>query len=150
MLQIPLTVKYSGWHWRLNGFQSSRFAHRQSFSFRSRCINRSSNKSKLFNKRMSKADRDGNSWRHLFVQGGHDPRQTSSRPQRTRGLAVVVKIRDRPMCELIHPIWVSSAHSTLTRVELEHKTDTVLNDETSEIERDLCAFGPIGAERPSS
>ena len=27
---------------------------------------------------------------------------------------------------------------------LKLKTDTVLNDETSEIERDLCVFGSIG------
>ena len=30
------------------------------------------------------------------------------------------------------------------------KTDTVLNDKTSEIERDLCAFGLIAGDCPSS
>ena len=46
--------------------------------------------------------------------------------------------------ELIHPSWGSSTHSAITRMGSTLKTDTVLNDETSEIERDLCAFGPIG------
>ena len=44
----------------------------------------------------------------------------------------------------MHPSWGSSTHSALTRMGSRLKTDTVLNDETSEIERDLCAFGPIG------
>ena len=42
--------------------------------------------------------------------------------------------------ELIHPSWGSSTHSALTRMVQKRKTDTVLNYETSEIERDRCAF----------
>ena len=45
--------------------------------------------------------------------------------------------------ELIHASWGSSTHSALTWMGSRLKTDTVLNDETSEIERDLRAFGPI-------
>ena len=44
--------------------------------------------------------------------------------------------------ELIHPSWGSSTHSALTRRGSKLKTDTILNEETFEIERDLCAFGP--------
>ena len=49
----------------------------------------------------------------------------------------------------IYPSWASSTDSALTRMESKLKTDIVLNDETSEIELDLCAFSPIG-ECPSS
>ena len=38
-------------------------------------------------------------------------------------------------------------HSALTRMGSKHKIDflyTVINDDMSEVERDLCAFGPIG------
>ena len=52
--------------------------------------------------------------------------------------------------ELIHPSWGSSTYSALTRMGSKLKTDTVLNDETSEIERDLCAFGPIVGGRAAA
>jgi len=48
------------------------------------------------------------------------------------------------MPQLIHPSWGSSTHSALTRMEYNVKIDTVLNDETFGIERDLYAFGSIG------
>ena len=40
------------------------------------------------------------------------------------------------MTELIHSSWGSSTHSALTRMGAKLKIDTVLNDETSEIERE--------------
>ena len=43
-----------------------------------------------------------------------------------------------------------STHSAFIRIGSKLKTDSVLNDETSEIGRGLCAFGPIGGECPSS
>ena len=52
--------------------------------------------------------------------------------------------------ELIHPSWGFSTHSALTRMGSKLKTDTILNDETTEVERDLCAFVPIEGECPSS
>ena len=51
--------------------------------------------------------------------------------------------------ELIHPSWDSSTHSALTRVGSKRQTDAVLNKEKSEIERDLCAFGPIEGTAPA-
>ena len=48
------------------------------------------------------------------------------------------------LTELIHPSWGSSTHNALKWMTSKHKTDTVLNDETFDIERDLCAFGHIG------
>ena len=48
------------------------------------------------------------------------------------------------MPELIHPNWGTSTNSALIRMGSKLKTDTVLNDETSEIERDMCVFGPTG------
>jgi len=45
--------------------------------------------------------------------------------------------------ELIHPSGSSSTHSTLTQMAEKLQTDTVLNDETSEAEQDLCDPGPI-------
>ncbi len=50
----------------------------------------------------------------------------------------------RAAVELIHLSRGSSTYSALTRMGSKLKTDTVLTDETSEIEPDLCAFGPIG------
>ena len=52
--------------------------------------------------------------------------------------------------ELMHPSWGSSTHSALTRMGSKLQTDAVLNDETSEIERDLCAFGPIEGRAPAT
>ena len=50
--------------------------------------------------------------------------------------------------ELLHPSWGSSTYSALKRMGKKFKTDTVPNDETSEIERDLCAFGGGSAPAP--
>ena len=50
-----------------------------------------------------------------------------------------------PKPELVHPSWRSSTYSALTRMGSKlKKTNTVLNEETSEIERDLCVIGPTG------
>ena len=48
------------------------------------------------------------------------------------------------IAELIHQSCGSLTHSALTRMVQKRTTDTVLNDETSEIKRDLCAFGSTG------
>ena len=59
-------------------------------------------------------------------------------------------VRDPPFCysmaELIYQSWVSS-YTQRPHTDLDQnvkKMDTVLNDEASEIERDMCAFGLIG------
>ena len=46
--------------------------------------------------------------------------------------------------ELIHPSWDSYTYIVLTRMVYKLKTDTVLKNETSEIERNLWAFGSTG------
>ena len=43
--------------------------------------------------------------------------------------------------ELVHPNWGSSTHSARTWMGAKLKTNTVLNNETSKIERDLCGSG---------
>ena len=57
---------------------------------------------------------------------------------------------DVSITELLHPNWGSPTHCALIRTGSKLKTDTELNDETSEIEHDLYAFGPIGGECLSS
>ena len=57
----------------------------------------------------------------------------------------VINIVGKVHTELIHPSWGSSTHSALARMVSKLKTDT----ETSEIERDLCAFGSIGGSAPA-
>ena len=81
-----------------------------------------------------------------WIQGATILRHRASDVNRLRHWRLHVRtIYVCPMVsELIHPSWASSSHSALTRMESKCKTDTTVNDKTSEIERDLYAFGPIG------